>query len=107
VFAVRSGNTLGMALSGTSTLADAKAQYLGNLSYGTDGSVAKCKLFIEACIALMLLLPTKTARGRNGMQVEMNVDLVKSSLETAQRWLGSSGSAGSSVVFANFNTFRP
>jgi hypothetical protein len=106
VFAQITDTTLGMALSENSTLADAKAQYLGNLSYSSTNSAAKCRLFIEAAEALLMLMPTKTARGRNGMQVEMNVDNIRLRLEKAERWLATSGSAGGAVVHANFNDFR-
>jgi len=95
-----------MALSESSTLANAKAQYLGNLGWKTEASVTKAKAFIEACEALLLLLPTRTRRGKAGMEVEMNVDHIRQRLEAAERWLAANGSTGGAVRHASFETFR-
>lgn len=95
-----------MALSGTSTLADAKAQYLDNLGWKTEGSAVKCKAFMEACEALLLLLPKKTSRGSQGMQVEMDPTLIAKRLEAATNWLAQNGSTGGAVRHASFENFR-
>lgn len=96
-----------MALSGSSTLADAKTQYMANLGWKTERSASKCALFIEACRALLLLMPSKVGVGRAGSQTEMNVDLIAGQLSEAERWHAQSGSSsGSAVTYASFENFR-
>lgn len=94
-----------MALSGSSTLADAKAQYLASLRYAAEGSASKCNDFIEACGALLLLLPRRTRHGR-GMEVEMDPALVAEQMRQAEQWRATTGSTGGAVRHASFNNFR-
>jgi len=100
-----------MALSGTSTLADAKTQYMANLGWKTEASTSKCALFIEACQALLLLMPAEVGRGRGGSQVKMEMNLIADRLKSAEVWLAQnggtgSGSTGGAVRFASFENFR-
>lgn len=97
-----------MALSGSSTLAEVKEQYRANAGYVVDGSVAKCKLFVEAALVLLMDLPAKTGRGRGGSVVEMgeNLQAIQKQHDRAVNWLQANSSAGGSVRHASFENLR-
>ncbi len=92
------------------TYADAHTQYLDNLSYRREASVAKAWLFYEACSALILLSP-KRSRAGNDNEVETDPVRLEKQMEEALQWIssnpesGSSASAGS-VRFPDFSEFR-
>lgn len=90
------------------TYNDAHAQYLENLSYRREASVAKAWLFYEACSALILLAP-KRSRSGNDNELETDPVRLEKQMQEAEQWIStnsaSSASAGS-VRFPNFSEFR-
>ena len=99
-----------MGLDSSSTIADAKAQYRDNLGYDLEGSVVKCKLFIEAVRYLIEAAQLSVGRGKVWIE-EMQGKLDKE-LDRAERWLAAhdtSGTAsvyGGSVLHRSFEDFR-
>lgn len=90
------------------TLPLAKAQYFDNLDYDTESSVAKCKLFITACRALLLHIPAKMQHGGSGADgFEFNQEELRLQLADARTWLaGNDDSASDQVIFPDFGEFR-
>lgn len=95
-----------MSLNSTSTIADAEAAYKDNLSYSTDGSAAKCRLFIEACRFLLAFQPKSV--GSAGDAISLNPELVAGELAEAKAWLAANDSSemGPRVVRGSFRNFR-
>ena len=75
-------------LSSASTDAEVWDAYDDNVSYDTDGSVAKCKVFIEACRILRRRNP-KLAR--TGNRNELQTFDFDSELKAATTWLSANG----------------
>ncbi|MBL9084199.1 MAG: hypothetical protein JNK76_20535 [Planctomycetales bacterium] len=90
------------------SLTGAKTQYLANSSYDLNASASECALFIEACRALMLLLPKRGKNGRLGQEAEYDPEQVAKQLAKAERWhsANASGAGAGSVVKASFETYR-
>lgn len=93
------------------TLSGAKTQYLANSLYDVHKSASEAVLFIEACRALLLLLPKQAKQGRAGGEMTMNPENVQQALDKAERWYASSSAAsggrGSGTVRAlGFEDFR-
>lgn len=100
-----------MALSSSSTRKQALDQYHDNLGYDIDGSPAKCKLFIEACRALLSprfslkRVSHGLSSGGGGEEIEQDERKIERQLDAAIAWLkahdttGSFGSGGGGVVY--------
>lgn len=76
-----------MALSSTSSTRVVQAQYDDNASYDLNGSVAQCKLFIEACRILLRRVPDETFHG--GTQADgyrNDPSKIQDALERAEFW---------------------
>jgi hypothetical protein len=92
-----------MSINASSTQQEIVGQYLDNLSYDMDGSVAKAKLFIAACRALLVMHPTTWSHAQSSIQ--FNPNLWEKQLQDAQRWLSSRVSQGN-VNHMSFRGFR-
>jgi hypothetical protein len=95
-----------MALS---TLAAAKAAYLANNLYDVHNSTSEAASFVEACRALLLLLPSVVQEGRLGHRQEMDPENIRAECSKAERWYraavaSSSGRRG--VRYPDFSNFR-
>lgn len=91
------------------TLAAAKTQYLANNLYDVNRSTSEAALFIEACRALLLLLPSVTADGRLGHRQEMDPENIRGELASAERWhraASASASGRRGVRYHDFSDFR-
>jgi len=75
-----------MALTSSSTFAEAKDQYLANSDYAYAQSVAKARLFAEA--VHWILFGAQGASSGNGAE-QYNFDLVRlaAQLDRAESWL--------------------
>ena len=95
------------SLSSASTLAQIKAAYLDNASYQEDADVAKARAFITACRMLLLKLPQHAAQG-DGVEVTLDVRVIRDEMNAAKRWLANSapGALGGGVRVASFQFFR-
>lgn len=69
------------------TLDAAMADYLANLHYATNGSVAECQLFIAACAALLVLLPADHNHGPTRFRHDVNLQLIQKQERFARAWL--------------------
>lgn len=69
-----------MALTASSTLDDVRGQYLANAAYSTAASAL---LFIEACRALKIMLPTSSMSGQKRADFTRDID---NDLRRAEQW---------------------
>lgn len=92
-----------MPLSSTSTDAEVWAAYDDNATYQEDGSVAKCKAFITACIIIIRRNPRRYGTGEQNL--ELNADGLRDELTKARSWLGANDSGYTGVKRLNFNDF--
>lgn len=90
-----------MAITSTTTLAEAKAEYLGNASYAENGSVTQAKAFVSACRALIVLLPARSMAG--GKSADFSIADVRAEKEKAETWIGSNNSAAGSARVRHFD----
>lgn len=91
-------------ITASSTLEELRQEYVANASYEEDNSVAKCKAFITAARALLVMLPA-TATGFGGeAMVQFQVGLTEKALESAKMWLHSR--ATGHVIHADFSNLR-
>lgn len=97
-------------LSSASTIAQIKASYADNASYLEDGSVAKCKAFITACVLLLQKLPSKATHGGVGAEsIELDLAVLQGELNSARQWLAANGGTsvgGAGVRYADLGDFR-
>jgi len=90
-----------MAITGTTTQDEAITQYLENVGYDINGSIASCKLFIEACRALLALMPAKWSKTTSNF--EYDPALWRASATEALAWLSENQTgAGGSVKHIAF-----
>jgi hypothetical protein len=101
-----------MSLSSSSTLAEVEAQYDDNASYDLSGSVASCKLFIEAARLLLRRMADEVQAG-GGSRVRQERSVIQQQLDDARRWwmsndpnAGIASGAASSVREISFEEFR-
>lgn len=101
-----------MALTSSSTLAEAQAQYDDNVSYDLNRSVSSCKLFIEACRILLRRMVDET-QGAGGARVRQERAVIQSELAAATRWwmssdpnAGALSGASNGVKELSFEEFR-
>lgn len=72
-------------LTGTSTRADAVAQFRANLLYETDATGAKARALIEAC-RYLVATPSRS-KHPNAFETEYDLGRLETLLKTAQQWL--------------------
>lgn len=101
-----------MALGSASTLEQIEAQYDDNASYDLNGSIASCKLFIEAA-RLLLRRQADEIQGGGGSRVRQDRTVLERALDAAQRWwmasdpsAGRTGGASNAVSEISFEEFR-
>ena len=86
-----------MAITSVSTQADIVGQYLDNLGYDHSASVPACKLFIEACRALLVMHPNDWQQA--GSRIAFDQSQWRQELNAAQQWLNAnSTTAGQGSV---------
>ncbi len=93
-----------MALTTSSTLDDAQAQYLANMDYRESGSASKALLLIEA--ARFLLLKTPKRSGTGPEFAEFNTDHLNRALSEAMSWRAANVGAAGGVFQADFSDYR-
>lgn len=81
-----------MALTSASTLVEVEAAYDDNASYEEDGSSAKCRAFITACLIWLRRAPRE--QGTREGNLTLSPDLVQKELTHARSWLASNPNAG-------------
>jgi len=74
-----------MALDSSSTLAQVKAAYDDNSDYDLADSVAKAKLFIQACRILLRRLPAE--QGDRDQKLRIEPARIQEQLDNALAWL--------------------
>ena len=84
-----------MALTSTSTIADAKAQYFASLSYETDGTGGLARDFVAACRYLRVALPQMS--GTRGTSLSLDLTQLAQLEEQALRWLSARGLSSGNV----------
>jgi hypothetical protein len=99
-----------MALSSTSTLEDAVAQYRTNMTYDLQNSVAMCKAFIEACRFLLESRPNQVAQGTDSISIDPGA--IQRQHDQAMAWWRANDTSSapkarkSHVRYADFRGFR-
>jgi hypothetical protein len=85
--------------------------YLANSMYDVNNSATQCAAFIEACRALLVLMPKQSKSGRMGSEQTTNPEIVAARLETAEAWYARNRTAQPSggeggTRFTDFSDFR-
>lgn len=94
-------------LSSSSTLAEIQAAYDDNASYAENGSAAEAAIFITACRMLIRRLPKHVAHGGRGAEeVDLQVDLIRDELKTAEQWLAQVRAPGGGILHPDLRNFR-
>lgn len=98
-----------MALTSASTRTEVIAQYRDNAAYDVNGSLAECRLFIEACRHWLILTADEVTHG--GESIRDEAKKIQDELARAIAWLEASG--GASTLFGrgrvkhfDFSDFR-
>jgi len=93
-----------MALSGTSTLADAITEYKTTADWHDANDIAKAKRFVTAC---KFMIAIRAERFRNGQQtLEFNAAVVQAEMADAKRFIESTRDNRKSVLHTAFRNFR-
>jgi len=93
-----------MAITSTTTLAEAKAEYLANAGYAETGSVATAKAFVTACRALIVLLPSSSTSGPK--RADFSVASIKEERDRAEQWIKANANASGRVRHFDFSDLR-
>ncbi len=95
-----------MEINESTTQEQAVAGYLANLTYDVDGSASKCRGFIAACRALLVLHPSNWSQSQQ--QIAFNPQLWQLQLDDALHWLSghSTDPAAARVKYVSFGGFR-
>ena len=94
-----------MAIDHLSTQQDIVGQYLDNLGYDHNESVASCKLFIQACRAMLVMHPSTWSQ--SGVNITFDPTAWRQQAAQAEIWLNANQtSGGGSVKFLAFGDFR-
>jgi hypothetical protein len=92
------------------TPVEALDQYNANCLYDIHVSAAECALFIEACRALIVLMPKQSKGGRMGGEQTTNPEIVAERLKLAETWYARNRTAqncgGGGEAFFDFSNFR-
>lgn len=83
------------------TYDDAVTGYLTNASFEAEGSVAKARDFVTACVALSVLLPSSASD--QGSAQSFDIADIRSNKERAQAFIASNAQ-GAAVRFLDVNT---
>jgi hypothetical protein len=94
------------ALSSASTDQAVWDQYDDNAAYDVDSSVAKAKLFIEACRILLRRRPVRTSF--DGTAVDFDAAAMQKALDDSMQWLklNNTSANGGSVRHLSFSNLR-
>lgn len=84
-------------------LASAQAAYLANLSYAREGDANKAHLFVEACLALKMIMPT-VVRQAGRFELQFKPEQLDAAIARANKWLA--GRGGDAVIGFSFENFR-
>lgn len=102
-----------MPLTSSSTVAECVAAYVDNADYDTEGSAARCRLFIQAVRILLLKVPKKVQHGGQGADgYEIDPLVLQAQLNDARAWLSANdstmadASGGGGVIHPDFSNFR-
>lgn len=95
------------SLSSASTNSQVFAAYDDNASYEEDGSAAKARAFITACVILRRRLPQIVQQTGGSM---ITVQSLESEMERARAWIATNPDAtsgtGGGVIHSSFEEFR-
>lgn len=84
-----------MAITATSTYADAKSEYLGNINYRINNDVAEAQRFLVAISALRLLRPKRAQGLDNEGEIELEtLDLAE---KDARQFIAENDTSGGGV----------
>ena len=92
-----------MAITSTSTVEDARTEFLTNIDWEETGDVAKAKLFVTACKALLLLMPKETRKSRQGWAFD--VSEIRRMMQSASAFVSASANGRVQTGFQG-TTFR-
>jgi hypothetical protein len=93
----------------TPDLLTVRQAFLENADYAEVADVSKAKAFQTACRRLIVLTPTRTAKGgRDGEEIELDVQVIQQQLLEVTRWLACNDSASLSgqTAVVSFEYFR-
>lgn len=76
----------------TPDLATARAAYIDNADYESEGSVAKARDFLTAARRLLVMLPA-SAVGRDRSQADFELEHVRAEIRACQAWLAANPSS--------------
>ena len=95
-----------MGITSASTQAQIIGQYLDNVGYDHTDSVASCKLFTQACRALLIMHPADWMH--SGHRTTFNPNLWLTQQNAAELWLLSNDTTpgNGSVKHLSFGDFR-
>ena len=94
-----------MAIDYLSTQQDIVGQYLDNLGYDHNESVASCKLFIQACRAMLVMHPSNWSQ--SGTSIAFDPLAWKQQAAQAEMWLAANSPTSSgNVKHLAFGDFR-
>ncbi|QDU82669.1 hypothetical protein Pla110_44300 [Polystyrenella longa] len=94
-------------LTSASTYAEVIAAYKDNASYAEDNSVTKARAFITACRFLLLMMPGRSAKGRQQeIEFTQNLQAIKAEQKQASNWMQARASANSQYHYADLSDFR-
>jgi len=74
-----------MALTSSSSIADAQAQLLANITWEEDGSVSEAAAFVQAALFLLVMLPV--SGGDQGYSLVNNVQALQTQVDRAKMFL--------------------
>lgn len=85
---------------------EAVSVYLSALTYDVDNSLVKCRSFIAACRALLVLHPSDWSQSQQ--RIAFNPQLWAQQLNDAMQWMAgnSTAPASSRVKYVGFREFR-
>jgi hypothetical protein len=93
-----------MSIDANTTQQQIVGKYLDNLGYDHSGSVAQCKLFIQACRALLVMHPSTWSASSQSISFDPRV--WQQQLSEAQAWLNANTQSAGSVKHLAFGDFR-
>ena len=82
-----------MPITSASSPADIRAAYLDSLGYEAANSLPMAQAFLQACLALQLVMPMESHQDRGGSS--FNVGALKDAVERVRLWIATNpGSPG-------------
>jgi hypothetical protein len=80
-----------LAITSASTLSEIVDQYKDNVSYEEDGSVAKARLFVTACRALLGVRPSQFSA--NGYGNSFSATALQEEISQARKFINASATS--------------